>query len=166
MFVGIAARDRLALLQGGADGFGEPGLDAEVEEHGGEHRHDDRRGDRDNAEQQHQAHMQPGAGGGAAAFHPDAGEADGKQREQQQHDDEIGQDEREDLVRPLQPVGQQREGADPQHKGDGGQDQRGDAAHQQLGRARQPCPQVQSSRTCPGRQERGGIHHAVRRRRG
>ena len=91
MLVQVAAGDLQRLGHRLADRIVEPGLDAKMEEGDGEARHQDGRRHRHAAEQQHQPDVQPRAGGTAAAFHPDAGEAPGQHSDQQQYRREVAQ---------------------------------------------------------------------------
>ena len=89
MLLQIGLGDDLGIRDRGADLVAEPGIDAEVEEQGGEDRDDDRRRHRDQAEQQHHAGMQPRAGEAAAALDPEGHQPAGEHRAQQQQDDQV-----------------------------------------------------------------------------
>ncbi len=124
-----------ALLKGGAHPVVEPGLHAEIEEYGRKDGDDDRRRHRDDAEQQHQAHMQLRAGRAAAALHPHAGEPAGQHRAEQQQHDEVGEHQAEDEVgtrRDVHAAGQGHEGADAEQQRDRGEQQGRELAEQHV----------------------------------
>ena len=70
MLLEIGLRHRAGGLDRSAHPLAEPGLDAEVEEQRREHRHQDRRRHRDQAEQHDDPHVQPRTGKAAAALGP------------------------------------------------------------------------------------------------
>ncbi len=94
MLVEIAACHLERAVQCRAYRVVEPGLDAEMEEGDGEHRDQDRRGDRDATKQQDQAHVQPRSGRSAPPLHPYAREPAGEHCGQKQQDREIGEHQR------------------------------------------------------------------------
>jgi hypothetical protein len=78
----------------------EPGIDPEVQEQGGEDRHDDRGRHGRDAEEQHHAGMQPGARQAPAALDPQGHQPAGEEDAEQQQDDQIDE-KQDDAVRPL-----------------------------------------------------------------
>jgi len=62
VLVEVGLRDGKRFTESGLHALAEPGFEAEAEEQIGEHRDDDRRGDRDQAEKRHEPHVQTRAG--------------------------------------------------------------------------------------------------------
>ncbi len=93
VLVQIGLGDGERFRQRGAHALAEPRLDAEAEQHVREHRDDDRRDHREQAEHQDEADMQPRAGQAAPPLGPDLHQPPGDDREERQDQDEVEQQE-------------------------------------------------------------------------
>ena len=92
----IGLGDRARRLDGGAHPLAEPRLDAEIEEQRREHGDENCRRDRDQAEQDDDAHVQAGPGEAAPPLRPDAHELANDDRAQQQQQDGVDIEENDD----------------------------------------------------------------------
>ena len=125
MLLQIGLGDDHRILDRRAHPLAEPGIDPQVQEQGGEDRHDDRGRHGRDAEEQHHAGMQPGPRQASAALDPQGHQPAGEEDAQQQQDDQI--DEKQDDRRAAPALGVAE--ASGQHaiggeaRGDGGDEQ-------------------------------------------